>query len=298
MSILPPATAGTYHVVAASQADNTKTAVATVTVHVAVTVSPLTATVTLGQSQTFAAVVTGATNTAVNWSVQEGAAGGSITSAGVYKAPATAGTYHIVATQSGRYDPAECRDDHRAVRKRFGHHSMRGNTSMRSFLLVPFGILFVLLLAGCGGGSNTQLATTGGQGRATLTVTWPARTRLIPDASNSIAVVVKQGTTISAQQTLARPAAGGTSTASFASLPTGTLSVTATAYPNADGTGVAQATATVPARDRRQPEHSLQHHDEQYDRPHRSDGCHGDRRRGQFAADHRNRERCERSGWC
>jgi hypothetical protein len=105
---------------------------------------------------------------------------------------------------------------------------------------------WLCLLAGCGGGSNPQLATTGGQGRATLTVAWPARTRLIPDASNSITVIVHQGTTAVANQTLARPAAGGTSTASFTSLPTGTLSVTANAYPNADGTGVAQASATIP----------------------------------------------------
>jgi hypothetical protein len=34
----------------------------------------------------------------VTWSIQEGAAGGTITPAGVYTAPATAGTYHVVAT--------------------------------------------------------------------------------------------------------------------------------------------------------------------------------------------------------
>ncbi|MCW3098187.1 MAG: hypothetical protein JWL77_3805 [Chthonomonadaceae bacterium] len=105
---------------------------------------------------------------------------------------------------------------------------------------------WLCLLSGCGGGSNPQLTGTGGQGRATLTVTWPARTRLIPDASNSITVIVTQGTAPVAQQTLARPAAGGASTASFPSLQTGTLSVSATTYPNADGTGVAQATATIP----------------------------------------------------
>ncbi|MCW3099895.1 MAG: chiB1, partial [Chthonomonadaceae bacterium] len=42
--------------------------------------------------------VTGTSNTAVTWSVQEGASGGSISSSGVYTPPATAGTFHVVAT--------------------------------------------------------------------------------------------------------------------------------------------------------------------------------------------------------
>jgi len=117
---------------------------------------------------------------------------------------------------------------------------------MRSFLPAPFALLCLLILAGCGGGNNSQLITTGGQGRATLTIQWPSLTRLIPDASNSIKVVITQGDTLVATKTLARPASGGTTTADFPSLPTGAQSVTATAYPNANGTGVAQATATVP----------------------------------------------------
>lgn len=54
--------------------------------------------ITFGQSQTFIATVTGTTNTAVTWTVQEGTAGGAITAAGVYTPPTTAGTYHVVAT--------------------------------------------------------------------------------------------------------------------------------------------------------------------------------------------------------
>src|SRR5205807_1355266 len=47
----------------------------------------------------FTATVTGTTtgqSTAVTWSVQE-AAGGTVTSSGSYTAPATAGTYHVLA---------------------------------------------------------------------------------------------------------------------------------------------------------------------------------------------------------
>jgi hypothetical protein len=36
----------------------------------------------------------------VTWSVQEGAAGGTITPTGVYTAPENAGTYHVVATSA------------------------------------------------------------------------------------------------------------------------------------------------------------------------------------------------------
>jgi hypothetical protein len=48
-------------------------------------------------SAAFSASVGGAA-ASVSWSVQEGAAGGVITAGGSYTAPATAGTYHVVAT--------------------------------------------------------------------------------------------------------------------------------------------------------------------------------------------------------
>lgn len=56
---------------------------------VSVAVNPTSANVQLGLSQTFGATVTGNANTAVTWSVVSGAGGGSITSGGVYTAPAT-----------------------------------------------------------------------------------------------------------------------------------------------------------------------------------------------------------------
>jgi hypothetical protein len=97
-----PASAGVFHVIATSQADTTKSASATVTVTapapVSVAVSPKTATILTGATQSFSATVTGSANAVVNWSVQEGAAGGSITTAGLYTAPGSAGTFHVVAT--------------------------------------------------------------------------------------------------------------------------------------------------------------------------------------------------------
>jgi len=63
-----------------------------------VSISPLTANLNQGATQSFTAIVTGTSNTAVNWTVQEGAGGGSITSVGVYTAPNKSGTFHVIAT--------------------------------------------------------------------------------------------------------------------------------------------------------------------------------------------------------
>jgi hypothetical protein len=67
---------------------------------VTVVVSPATATVQIGQAQTFAATVANTANTAVTWSV-DGVVGGSATlgtvsGAGVYTAPTTVGTLSSV----------------------------------------------------------------------------------------------------------------------------------------------------------------------------------------------------------
>ncbi len=99
-----PGTTGTYHVVATSVADTSKSDAATATVAstpvVTVSISPQTASVVTGGALTFTATVTGTTpgqSTAVTWSVQE-AGGGSVDASGHYTAPGAAGTYHVVAT--------------------------------------------------------------------------------------------------------------------------------------------------------------------------------------------------------
>jgi hypothetical protein len=98
-----PAAAGTYTVVATNAVDTSKKDTATVKVEpadevvVTVAVAPATVTLARGASTTFTATVTGSAITAVSWSV-EGENSGTITSAGVYTAPATPGTYTVVAT--------------------------------------------------------------------------------------------------------------------------------------------------------------------------------------------------------
>jgi len=100
-----PQTSGTFHVRATTPADPTvqATAVVTVAPPVTVAVRPTSGVVHSCQTLSFGATVTGASDTSVTWSVQEGATGGAIDANGVYTAPNTAGTYHVVATS--RADP-------------------------------------------------------------------------------------------------------------------------------------------------------------------------------------------------
>jgi len=100
-----PTVPGSYHVVATSMADASKTGVAAVTVTQGlpprVTVAPASIGVVTNQKVQFSATVTGMANTAVSWKVQEGSAGGVVDGTGLYTAPSTGGTFHVVATSSG-----------------------------------------------------------------------------------------------------------------------------------------------------------------------------------------------------
>lgn len=75
-----------------------------VTSNATVTVTPNPAQVAINGVLPFQATVANAPNGGVTWAIQEGAAGGSISPSGVYTAPATPGTYTVVATSV--YDPA------------------------------------------------------------------------------------------------------------------------------------------------------------------------------------------------
>jgi chitinase len=63
-----------------------------------VIVTPNTPLVDQGASRQFLVSVTGTSNQAVTWSIQEGSAGGSISQTGLYTAPAIAMDAHVVAT--------------------------------------------------------------------------------------------------------------------------------------------------------------------------------------------------------
>ena len=94
------------------------------------------------------------------------------------------------------------------------------------------------IVVGCSG----SLATA--TGAATISIEWPDRSRLIPDASESITVSFLNGTTVVASQTVARPTSSSSTTVSFSSLVAGDLTLKAEAFPTTTGTGTAQASAT------------------------------------------------------
>jgi hypothetical protein len=97
-----------FHIMATSTADPTKSATALVTIQAPVAVSPQSATISINTTQLYTATVRATSSTSVTWSVLEGAAGGTIDATGLYTAPASQGTYHVVAastadpTQTGR----------------------------------------------------------------------------------------------------------------------------------------------------------------------------------------------------
>ncbi len=94
------ADAGSYNVVVSNSLGSVSSSAASLTVNPAVvqiSLSPANVTLNMGATQAFSATVTGSSNKTVTWSVVE-ADGGSISSSGLYTAPARLGTYHVKAT--------------------------------------------------------------------------------------------------------------------------------------------------------------------------------------------------------
>lgn len=125
--------------------------------------------------------------------------------------------------------------------------------------LLSVSCLIAVVLTGCGGGGKslnglkTVGGKTSGKGKAVVQLTWPKRGkstgRLIPQAANSVKVVLLNGGVTIASTVLTRPAlnAPTTSAYDFNELAPGNYSASATAYPSVDAnSGTAQATVTTP----------------------------------------------------
>ncbi|MDX1935274.1 MAG: PQQ-binding-like beta-propeller repeat protein [Capsulimonadales bacterium] len=110
-------------------------------------------------------------------------------------------------------------------------------------------------LSGCGSGSGALRPVAGvtrAKGTVTMTVSWPARTRLIPEVANSIRITLERlpDTAIPTPRTvdpivMNRPFTtdgSGTTTATFTNLELGTYRVVATAFPGTGTPGIPNPT--------------------------------------------------------
>ena len=113
---------------------------------------------------------------------------------------------------------------------------------MKHNLLLMAVCAAIALILGCGGGSAPHV---GQIGSATFRIIWPASTRLIPQASASVKIVVKDGEKVVATRVVPRPTSSTFAVIKIENLPVKKLSHEVSAYPNADGTGVAQAQGTA-----------------------------------------------------
>ena len=77
-----------------------------------------------------------------------------------------------------------------------------------------------------------------------LRVQWPETSRLVPEASRSVQVEVKDSAGFKTFRVANRPVVGGFSTVIFVGLSPGAVDYTATAFPQEDAQGVAVAAAT------------------------------------------------------
>jgi formylglycine-generating enzyme required for sulfatase activity len=123
---------------------------------------------------------------------------------------------------------------------------------MHKTYLCLYALLLALLtavLAGCGGAGTEDAELPGATGSVTFTVDWPARTRVLPMAAESVEVTLSGQPDLPAPQMVTRPAGdmATTQSISFDNVPAGTLAYTLTAYPQADlgGTPVGTVTGTV-----------------------------------------------------
>lgn len=116
--------------------------------------------------------------------------------------------------------------------------------SLEVLALVRRNVLLLLTLAALGavagcGGSGAAPASTG----VSLRVQWPGRSRLIPVATQSVQVSLRDASGFETFRVLNRPNSGSFSTLVFFGLTPGSLDFAAKAFPSADAQGVAVAAA-------------------------------------------------------
>jgi hypothetical protein len=92
-----PSVAMNVHVVARSVADSSKSATVLVAVSDVSVTMPSSTGVPRGRQRQFNAMVAGTVVKNVTWTIQEGIAGGTITTNGVYTAPMSGGPFHVTA---------------------------------------------------------------------------------------------------------------------------------------------------------------------------------------------------------
>ncbi|WP_395093293.1 PQQ-binding-like beta-propeller repeat protein [Armatimonas sp.] len=105
--------------------------------------------------------------------------------------------------------------------------------------------LLALALAGCGGGRSIQTPQAQAVGRAALQINikWPeVGSRAIPTKAQSILITVSAGTTRIKDVIVARPVGNSLTNTRIEEVPVGTLHIAATAFPEVNATGTAQAT--------------------------------------------------------
>lgn len=118
-------------------------------------------------------------------------------------------------------------------------------TEMFSRIKVGVVAIVLFLVAGCGGGGGGGVGVTP-TGRATFTLQWATRSRIVGAAANSVRIEILNGNTRVTEQLPVRPAGGSATTVVMDSLPVGNLTARMTAYPQSDGTGNPVGKADAP----------------------------------------------------
>ena len=99
------------------------------------------------------------------------------------------------------------------------------------------------LCHGCGGGSSSGGSQSASSlGSLQFAIVWPTPGRVIPAAAQSIVIQISGASQSTLTKVIPRPPAGtNTSAVRFDALTPGVVNIIVTAFPNTDGTGVAQA---------------------------------------------------------